>query len=427
MSDVNANIRVNVSTQEAQAQLAALQQQMNLLNKSMTNNMRGTMDLGVGNILPQLKGVHGEIVKVEGAASRLNKTLSKGGTLGIKQAYGNVKGAMQGNAATMDLARRNAAELGAQYTLLGKEASGAMTAFKGGQMAGFNMDMAVAAQRSAILTRTIDQMGTSVLNWGKNMQWAGRQLMVGFTIPITIFSAFAIKAFRDVEREVVNLRKVYGDFNTTAAETDRVTAQVRELSSELTRLGFTAKETLGLASDAAALGFQGQQLLEVTTKATEMAALGMMTQAESLNTIISLNSAFGVSVDNLSGSLDFLNAVENETVLTMQDMAEAIPITATAVKGLGGDVKDLAVFMVAMREGGINANESANALKTSLARLITPTRQASETAASLGISLESIVAANEGDLMGMIQELAGAMEGLSNLQQQQLLSDVSIV
>ena len=58
MSDVNANIRVNVSTQEAQAQLAALQQQMNLLNKSMTNNMswHGWI-IGVGNILPQLKGV----------------------------------------------------------------------------------------------------------------------------------------------------------------------------------------------------------------------------------------------------------------------------------------------------------------------------------------------------------------------------------
>ena len=105
-------------------------------------------------------------------------------------------------------------------------------------------------------------------------------------------------------------------------------------------------------------------------------------------------------------------------------MAEAIPITAAAIQGLGGDIKDLAVFMTAMREGGINANESANALKTSLARLITPTRQALETANEFGIALESIVANNEGDLMGMVQSLAGAMESLSDLQQQQLLSDL---
>ena len=324
----------------------------------------------------------------------------------------------------MELARRNAAELGKQYTLLGKEANGAMTAFKGGQMAGFNMDMRVAAQRSAILSRAIDQMGTSVLNWGKNMQWAGRQLMVGFTVPLTIFSAFAIKSFQDIEREIVNLRKVYGDFGTSAEETDRVTGSIRELSTELTKLGFTAKETLGLAADAAALGFADTDLINVTTKATEMAALGMMTQAEALNTVISLNSAFGVSVDNLGGSLDFLNAVENETILSLQDMSEAIPITATAIQGLGGDVQDLAVFMVAMREGGINANEAANSLKTSLARLISPTRQAKETAAQFGISLQELVANNEGDVLGMVQALAREMESLSNLQQQQLLSDV---
>ena len=424
MSDVNANIRVNVSTQEAQAQLAALQQQMNLLNKSMTNNMSGRMDMGLGNVLPQLKGVHGEIVKVDSAAQRLNSTLSKGGTLKLRESWTNVQGALKKNSATMELARRNAAELGKQYTLLGKEANGAMTAFKGGQMAGFNMDMRVAAQRSAILSRAIDQMGTSVLNWGKNMQWAGRQLMVGFTVPLTIFSAFAIKSFQDIEREIVNLRKVYGDFGTSAEETDRVTGSIRELSTELTKLGFTAKETLGLAADAAALGFADTDLINVTTKATEMAALGMMTQAEALNTVISLNSAFGVSVDNLGGSLDFLNAVENETILSLQDMSEAIPITATAIQGLGGDVQDLAVFMVAMREGGINANEAANSLKTSLARLISPTRQAKETAAQFGISLQELVANNEGDVLGMVQALAREMESLSNLQQQQLLSDV---
>ena len=126
----------------------------------------------------------------------------------------------------------------------------------------------------------------------------------------------------------------------------------------------------------------------------------------------------------LAGEVDFLNAVENQTILSMQDMSEAIPITAAAVKGLGGDIRDLAVFMTAMREGGINANEAANSLKTSLARLITPTRQATETATAFGISIDSIVNSNQGQLMDMVMELSVAMESLSDLQQQQLLSDL---
>ena len=81
--------------------------------------------------------------------------------------------------------------------------------------------------------------------------------------------------------------------------------------------------------------------------------------------------------------------------------------------------------MTAMREGGIGANEAANSLKTSLARLITPTRQATETANAFGISIDNIVNSNEGDLMGHgAGVLATAMESLSDLQQQQLLSDL---
>jgi len=427
MADTNANIRVNIDTAKAQSELAALQAQINTLNKSMAaQQTKNGIAFDTTGAMRSLQGVRGEVVQFQDAASRLNKTLSSSSIPKVGQAFRNFRGIMEGNAAATTLAARNAKALSAQYKILGTSAAGTTTALKtySGAQTQANMATMQAQQMSLMTTRALDQLGTATLNLGKNMQWAGRQLMVGFTVPLTIFGALAIAAFKDVERQIIDLQKVYGDFSTSAEETERVTQSVRELASELTTLGYTAKDSLALAADAAAIGFKGQELIEVTRKATEMAALGMMTQAEALNTVISLNSAFGVSVENLGGSLDYLNAVENETILSLQDMSEAIPITATAIKGLGGDVQDLAVFLTAMREGGINANEGANALKTSLARLISPTRQAKQTAQEFGISLEQIVASNEGDLMGMIQELSGAMQGLSDLQQQQLLSDV---
>ena len=417
MSDVNAQIKIAVDAAQAQAELKALQAQITALNASMASQRKAKgFDLGMGNAA-------GQITQIQTAASALNKDLQRM-SRGFGSSFGTLRNSIKGVGPEMELARRNAAALGTQYTVLGRQANGAMAAFKGGQLAGFNSELAVMQQRVAIGIQGLNQMGTAALNWGKNIQWAGRQLMVGLTIPFTIFAGVAIKAFKDVETEIINLRKVYGDFGTSDEEVDRVTAAVKELSREMSVLGFSAKETLGVAADAAALGFAGDQLLEVTRQASEFASLGMMTQTEALNSLVAVNSAFRVEVDQLGQSVDFLNAVENQTILSMQDMAEAIPITAAAIQGLGGDIKDLAVFMTAMREGGINANESANALKTSLARLITPTRQALETANEFGIALESIVANNEGDLMGMVQSLAGAMESLSDLQQQQLLSDL---
>ncbi len=426
MADVNAQINIDINTAKAQSQLAALQSQIATLNKSMMAQQGQKGAFFSANATGQLKGLRGEIVQVETASQKLNKTLGGNNVPKVSKAFENLKTTMGKNGVATQLATRNVAALNSQYKLLGTSATGTATALKTLNTAqvATNQSQLMAQQKALMTTRALDQLGTATLNLGKNLQWAGRQLMVGFTVPLTIFGALAIKTFQDVERQIIDLQKVYGDFSTSAAETEKVTESIVKLSSELTKLGFTAKETLGLAADAAAIGFAGDDLSNVVTKATEMAALGMMTQAEALNTVISLNSAFGVSVDELGAELNVLNAIENQTVLSLQDMAEAIPITATVIKGLGGDVRDLSVFLTAMREGGINANEAANSLKTSLARLITPTKQAIKTAEQFGISLENLVAQNEGDVMGMIQNLAGAMESLSDLQKQQLMSDL---
>jgi hypothetical protein len=108
----------------------------------------------------------------------------------------------------------------------------------------------------------------------------------------------------------------------------------------------------------------------------------------------------------------------------MQDMAAAIPRVAPVVKGLGGDVKDLAVFMTAMREGGVTAEQGANALKSGLGRLINPTKAAREEMAKYGISIDAITQKNKGDLMATLQDFGGALTQLGDFEQQQVLQKV---
>ena len=419
-SPVNANIFIDIQTAKAQAQLKALQGQVTALNASMasTQAAKGFQFAGLGKAQQQ-------ITQITSATSNLNKQLLSGNRGLVSSAKG-ITNSFKSGSVEMALAQKNVAALNTQYKLLGTSAATATTAIKtvGAASAMSGAQVGLMSGQMSIALQSMNQMGTAAQNWGKNMQWAGRQLVIGFTVPLTIFAAVAVKAFQDVEKEIVNLRKVYGDFGTSGEEVERVTEDIRELSKAMTALGFTAKETIGVAAEAAAIGYVGDQLVKITEDVSKFAALGNMAQTEALNTLVSVNTAFGIATKDLGETVDFLNAVENQTILSMQDMAEAIPITAAAVKGLGGDIKDLAVFMTAMREGGINANEAANSLKTSLARLITPTKQATETANAFGISIDNIVNSNEGDLMNMVMDLSTAMESLSDLQQQQLLSDL---
>jgi TP901 family phage tail tape measure protein len=130
--------------------------------------------------------------------------------------------------------------------------------------------------------------------------------------------------------------------------------------------------------------------------------LGGLEQEEALDTTISLTNAFGIAAEDLAGKIAFLNAAENQTILAIEDFNEAIPKAGSVVQQLGGDVEDLAFFLTAMREGGINASQAANALKTSLARLIAPTEVAKKEMAGFGIDIVGIVESNAGNLKNTV-------------------------
>ncbi len=409
-NNVNANIVVDIDTAKAQANLRALQSQVAALNKTM----------GAAS-LQNMAGQQSIVKQTTTSVTRLDNALA-GVSRSAKESFKTAGQAIRGNGDAMLLAQKRAQGLNATYKQLGGPAGGLMAYNK--QLGAAATNQQVMAQRMVILNRALNQGSTAMLNYGKNLQWAGRQMMVGFTVPLTILAGVAAKTFMDLERQIVNFKRVYGDFDTTTTETKAMTEAIEQQAISFAKWGITVRDSIELAASAAATGLTGDDLLNVTEQATKLATLGMITQEQALDTMISLNSAFQINGQELEDTVNFLNAVENQTVLALSDVTEAIPLVAPVIKGLGGDVQDLAVMLTAMREGGIGANEAANALKTSLARLVTPAKAARDRAEELGINLKALVEENQGDLMGMINDLARAMQGLGDLQKQQLLSDL---
>jgi TP901 family phage tail tape measure protein len=257
---------------------------------------------------------------------------------------------------------------------MGRDASGAMRAMSITPTT-LNMDdygnkAAVASQKQAIFNQLVKQGSTSLLNFGKNTQWAGRQLMVGFSVPLMYIGSIASKTFMDMEEQAIRFKRVYGDIFTTSGETEKAIKEIEMLAKSFTKYGVALTDTMKMAADAAAMGKTGAELTAQISEATRLAVLGGVEQEQALETTISLTNAFGVSADQLASKINFLNAVENQTVVSIEDLTIAIPKAGPVIKQLGGDVEDLAFFLTAMKEGGINASEGANALKSGLAALI---------------------------------------------------------
>ena len=234
---------------------------------------------------------------------------------------------------------------------MGRDTTGAMRAMAVMpatlDMSNLGTKTQIAAQKQAIFNQLLKQGSTQLLNFGKNTQWAGRQLMVGFTVPLMAFGSSAVKAFTDVETAVIKFRKVYGDLGTTQQQTDAALGQIKDLANAYTQYGVAVKDTIGLAADAAAAGYQNQDLIAQTTAATKLSVLGQIDNQQALKTTISLQSAFNINSKELAGTIDFLNAVENQTVVSLDDITTAIPIASPVIKQLGGSVKDLAFFLTA--------------------------------------------------------------------------------
>lgn len=277
---------------------------------------------------------------------------------------------------------------------------------------------ALLRQELSIMNKVMNDGANQLINWGKNTQWAGRQLTVGLTVPLAAFGMAAAKAFRQADEELVRLTKVYGGLTATSSEDLlRVRKDVAALSRELASgLGANFTETIALAADIAATGKQGTELLDSTRQTTRLAVLGEVDRQEAMKATLSIQTAFGQNTQQLAESIDFLNAVENQTSTSLADLVEAIPKAGPVVKALGGDVQDLALYLTAMREGGINASEGANALKSALASIINPTKVAKEQFMGFGIDLAGIVDKNAGNLTGTIMALKDSLDSLKPLE-----------
>ena len=249
---------------------------------------------------------------------------------------------------------------------------------------------ALAKQELQIMNKVIQDGGVQLINWGKNTQWAGRQLTVGLTVPMAAFGKTAADAFRQADEQLVRLTKVYGGLaQTSSAELQKVRKDVTATARELaTGYGASFKDTLGLAADIAATGKTGNELLGSIKETTRLAVLGEVDRQDAMKATLALQSAFKQNTDQLSESINFLNAVENQTSTTLSDLIEAIPKAGPVIEGLGGSVKDLALYLTAMKEGGVNASEGANALKSALASLINPTKVARDMFSGFGIDLQ---------------------------------------
>ena len=152
----------------------------------------------------------------------------------------------------------------------------------------------LARMELQIMNRALSEGAGSLINWGKNTQWAGRQLTVGLTVPLTMFGAAAGKAFREADQELVRLTKVYcGLASTSATDLKAIREEVVQTAKSLSQtMGASFKDTIALGADIAATGQMGNELLGSIAETTRLSILGEVDRQDAMKATLSIQTAF---------------------------------------------------------------------------------------------------------------------------------------
>jgi TP901 family phage tail tape measure protein len=413
------------------AQIKALQTQVGLLNK-------GIAGVGLGGALAKDLGAAqaafnatmlstgqftATTVKMTSETAKFGAAL-EAGKLKLSQYFNIITGRASAATVSMKALAVEQVKLAESTVMADAARRGVFTVYTPTTINAVTSATKLATMQQNLYNLALEKSSLAMVTWGKNTQWAGRQLMVGLSMPMVIFGAVAVKAFKDANIELTRLQRLYGVglVAPTDAQISAISDKVMALSKSVAaNLGMAQKDTLATAADFAAIGRTGDDLVTSTEQAMRLAKLGSIDQEAAFKGITSIQNTFKVSSKDLAESVNFMAIMQKQTALNLTDITDAFPRIGPIVKQLGGSYRDTAVMMLSMKEAGVPAAQAANALKSAMASLISPTTAAKDMFAKFNINLGGIATSTAGNPVKMIQALQKSLEGIEPLARAQLI------
>ena len=247
----------------------------------------------------------------------------------------------------------------------------------------------------------------SMMAWGNQIQWTGRQLQYNWTLPIVLAGAAATKFALDNEKAFTRVKKVYGDTDDAVAwfrknqqaipegmtavqaaaeaEKNELEALERAFVALSNRYGVVQKEVLETAGAWAAAGQSGAALAKSTELSIRASVLGEMDLAKATESLIAIQAQYSLSTKELGNTLDTLNAIENQTGISMQGLIDGFARSAGVAREAGVDVRHLGAMLAALVPASGTAANAGNSLKTIISRLLAPTGDAAKLMREFGV------------------------------------------
>lgn len=271
----------------------------------------------------------------------------------------------------------------------------------------------VAAQQIAVVGQKMQALGNG-------MQAAGRTLTTYVTLPLVAVGTVSVKKFAEVDKVMTLTNATMGN---TAEEAKLLSDAMKDAAANST---FGMNDAANASLNFARAGLTATEAAEALAPAMNLAAA----EDGDLDTVsaglVGTINGFGDEFKNAEHYADVFAAACNNSALDVNTLSDSMGVAAPVFHTAGREVEDAALALGIMADANIDANTAANALKTGVMRLASPTKQATDAMKAYGIET-SAVWTDSGKMKSVLEIQKNLHDSFADLTEQEKLAAASAI
>lgn len=235
------------------------------------------------------------------------------------------------------------------------------------------------------------------------MTTTGQTLTKNVTLPLVGIGTAAVATTAKFDSSMSNLQAISG---ATGTEIDSLRDKAKEMGA---KTKFSASEAADAFTYMAMAGWKTGDMLDGIEGIMNLAAASGEDLASTSDIVTDALTAFGLSASDSGHFADVLAAASNNANTNVSMLGESFKYVAPVAGSLGYSVEDVSVALGLMANSGIKASQAGTSLRSSLTRMLKPTKTMTSYMQQLGIMTQDGVVTAMVNTDGSMKPLSETM------------------
>lgn len=251
---------------------------------------------------------------------------------------------------------------------------------------------------------------------GEGANNAGNKIL-GMTAPLVGFGVAAAKVGMDFDSQMSRVKAISG---ATGEEFQKLNDQAIKLGADT---AFSATEAAQGMENLASAGFSTNEIMAAMPGMLDLAASSGENLASSADIAASTLRGFGIEASQAGHVADVLAKNASATNAAVADTGEAMKYVAPVAHAMGLSLEEVTASIGIMANAGIKGSDAGTALRGSLVRLASPSKEASDMMKQIGFNAFD----TQGKMLPLNEIITRLQKSTSNLKDEQKQNAIATI